>query len=171
MLGLDHSYSDLGTEYGDPYDVMSDDGTYSISTPYGQGSPEMNVMNKEWVGFLPASRIQTLTADGKKLRTTYINIAAINRPEVNAPLSVKIYYPSTVGSYFTVEFREPTGWDAGMPNSGVLIHDYRVGKSLLKTNPVQLFTPSTAAFSSSGVTIQTTYIDDVNGYAQIKLTY
>ena len=51
-----------------------------------------------------------------------IKLAALNRPDVKGYLMAKITGP---GGVRTIEFRQSTRWDRGLPGDAVLIHEIR----------------------------------------------
>jgi hypothetical protein len=61
-------------------------------------------------------------------------LAAINRPEANGYLAIKI--PISTGKAdhaFFVEFRQKSFWDIAIPQDAILIHEYESGESFLQT--------------------------------------
>jgi len=78
------------------------------------------------MGWLPGSRVHTFGADGRGAAT--ITLAALNHPEAGGALLVRVPFdPGDPFHYYTVEFRKNDGWDAGLPNSTVLIHEVKAG--------------------------------------------
>ena len=134
--GLPHAYDDLNNIYGDGYDVlggMGDPGWFRFVTPYfGDGGPSLNAPNKLRLGWLPANRVATLVPS-TTAQTRTLTVAAINRPEANGVLQVKVRFPGVAGDsrYYSVEFRRKDGWDRSIPRETVLIHEYRDGISYL----------------------------------------
>jgi hypothetical protein len=130
-----HSYDDTQNdsggapgEYGDRWDIMSAANVWSFTgfnmEPSG---PEMNAPYKLRMLFLSSSRVLTLTPNSAGRQTTVVSIAALNRPEANGALMVKIPINNNGVSdhYFAVEFRQKSGWDTGIPQDAVLIHEVK----------------------------------------------
>ncbi len=139
-LGWDHSFDDTDRknsswsapgEYFDYWDIMSAMAVYDFAHPQGgTAGPEMNAPYKTKAGFIPAQRITTLYP-GTTQQTWRWNVAAINRPEGNGSLMVRIGADNN--NYYTVEYRIPGGWDQAIPRSTVLVHRVTNGVSYLIT--------------------------------------
>ena len=134
-MDLVHSFSDDPTyrnapwaqigEYDDPWDMMSYANVFSRKAdPFGYGGPGMNSYHLDRMGWLPRSRILTLGADGVGRRT--VTLAALTHAEAAGFLHVRIPFdPADLFHYYTVEFRRNDGWDTGIPNDVVLIHEVK----------------------------------------------
>ena len=120
---LDHSYSARpDVVYGDQWDIMSAMNCWTTPSKFGKTGPGMNAFNLKKVGGLPDYRIsKTVRAVG----TSTITLAALIRPEANGYLMAQI--PPMPGSttYYTVEYRQKKGWDAGIPADTLLLHEVR----------------------------------------------
>ncbi len=132
---LNHSFNDRGITYGDRWDVMSAFDVASFTNaqslvPMAPQGPELNAAYKAWMGFLPESRMLTLSPIQSHPLTFTVQLAALNRPEASGFLAVKIQLPITAGSGIAehavfVEFRQKTFWDRNIPNDMVvLLHEY-----------------------------------------------
>ncbi|MBI3950446.1 MAG: hypothetical protein HY314_08340 [Acidobacteria bacterium] len=134
--GLDHSFDDSGVvydpgsdgrpgAYGDGWDIMSAM-TFAGSNPtfagrFGASGPGLNAPNLDKLGWLAANRV--VTWDGP---SQTINLAALNHPEASGYLMAKVPFDAAnPNHYYTVEFRRQTGWDKGIPQDTVLIHEVR----------------------------------------------
>jgi hypothetical protein len=134
-IGLNHSFSDdsgyrnaewsAPGEYDDEWDIMSWAHTHSTLTPsFGAAGPGLNAYHVDRMGWLPRGRILTFGADGTISRR--VTIAPLNRPEKPGALLVRVPFdPADPFHYYTVEYRQNRGWDAGIPRSTVLIHEIR----------------------------------------------
>jgi hypothetical protein len=134
VLGLPHSFNTSGLrieqgsgpgEYGDPWDVMSALSVFFMQTGrFGPGGPGLNVPHLIALGRLPPQRVwrpAEISAEEQ-----YILLSALNHPEGKGFLAACVDAPGTVGiHHYTVEFRRKTGWDAGIPQDIVLIHELR----------------------------------------------
>jgi len=126
-LGLQHSWSaHPDVEYGDPWDIMS---AFSVqSSPSGRYSPigpGLNAPTLNRLGWLGEDRVLTHTpGHGFQFPATrQIQLAALNRPEINLPLMIRVLTPDRI---YTVEFRQQAGWDHGMQQpDAVFIHELR----------------------------------------------
>ncbi len=125
-FGLHHSWSAKpDTEYGDRWDIMSafntDSATIGLYVPVG---PRLNAATVHRMEWLPEDRVLThVPGRGILYRGTQtIRVAALQRPDINLPLMIKVHTPERI---YTVEFRQKRGWDRGMPQDAVLIHELR----------------------------------------------
>jgi hypothetical protein len=71
---------------------------------------------------MPDDRIRMVIPGRATLAGGTIKLAALNRPDVKGYLMAKIAGP---GAVRTVEFRQRTKWDRGLPGDAVLIHEIR----------------------------------------------
>jgi len=140
-FGWGHSFDDTDRktnpdwsgpgEYWDHWDIMSAMNVHTFSHPQGfTAGPEMNAPYRTKQSFIPTHRILRLTQDDIA-QGTRINIAALNHPEANGPLMVRIGADDT--NYYTIEYRMQSGWDQGIPNATVLVHRVTNGVSYLIT--------------------------------------
>lgn len=148
--GLGHAHcAGRKDDYCCPWDIMgtgvaaytpSSDGRFKYATaadhfpPLGPGlcAPQL-----QRLGWMPADRVKTVTPGIPAMAGGTIKLAALNRPDVKGYLMAKIVGP---GGVRTVEFRQPTKWDRGLPGNAVLMHqiggdgepfflgDYRAGQ-------------------------------------------
>ncbi len=136
VFGLDHSF---GTEpipcasgdgrpgaYCDKWDIMSAANVFTFNNAFGGNGPGLNAPYLDKLGCVPINRIWT--PPSADFRGT-VRLAALNHPEAPGPLMIKIPRLSgsnpSVSTSYTAEFRRKTGWDAGIPNDAVLIHEVR----------------------------------------------
>jgi hypothetical protein len=183
-MGLDHSFSDdpnyrnadwaqIG-EYDDQWDVMSWANVFGTGTArFGSGGPGLNGYHMDEMGWLGRNRIHTFGANGQTAAT--FTLAALNSPATTGHLLVRIPFdPADPYRYYTVEFRRNTGWDAGIGNSIVLIHEIRKNANgryytyLLRErtaarNPIQ-------RLNANGVTITINSINAANNQAIVTIT-
>jgi hypothetical protein len=172
-IGLSHSFSNdpgyrnatwaqIG-EYDNPWDLMSAANVYVDPTgAFGGGPPLLDAHHIDEMGWLPKSRILTLAADGVATRT--VTLAALTHPEASGYLLARVPFDgSDPFHFYTVEYRTPDGWDAGIPSGIVLINEVKYDSAdsdyhtyLLRT--LGSFTgtgngPPVQSVSSGGVTI------------------
>ena len=134
--GLDHTFDEAAVSYdpnsdgrpgayGDGWDIMSAM-TFGNSNPvfagtYGNSGPGLTTLNLDKLGWLTADRISTWDGTSKT-----VTLAAVNHPEANGFLMTKVPIDAAnPNHYYSVEFRRKTGWDAGIPQDTVLIHELR----------------------------------------------
>jgi len=128
-MGLPHTFSDTTppTEYGDPWDIMSATNVHSYqASRYGTSGPALCAPYRMTLGSMPPDRVFVAGANGRA--TEHVTLAALDSPHLHEPLVVKVpvaVSPGDPDRYFTVEVRRKVGWDRGIPNDVVLIHDVR----------------------------------------------
>ena len=128
--GWKHSFDDTDRqnatwsqpgEYFDHWDIMSAMAVRTFKNSQGLTSgPEMNAPYKMKKAFIPQHRIHSLTSPATEITPATYNIAAINRPEANGLLMLRI--GGNDDNYYTVEFRQKSGWDRGIDKDAVLVH-------------------------------------------------
>jgi hypothetical protein len=139
-FGYGHSYDDSGRqaiwwsgvgEYYDHWDIMSAMNVYSFTNYAGLTSgPDMNAQLKLQGAFLPAQR-QTRLTPATAVQQATLDLAAINHPEGNGQLMVRIGADDS--NYYTVEYRDRSLFDQGIPQNTVLVHNVRSGVPYLIT--------------------------------------
>ncbi len=124
-FGLGHTwFARPDEEYGDPWDIMSAMNVHIFKNKFGLNGPGMNAFNLKKLGCIPADRIWN--SNGAASSQT-ITLAALNQYDANGYLMAWIApapgSASKTGYY--VEFRRKKGWDAGIPQDAVLVHEVR----------------------------------------------
>lgn len=117
------------SDYGDFLDVMSCEGCYGAPGIKGNGPPGLNAVQLDSAQWIPAAR-EVRDFDNSTCAQRTMTLAALNHPEAagfleaRIPAAVAINHAteSTVTDYYTLEFRERSGWDAGIRLDGVVIH-------------------------------------------------
>lgn len=138
-FGLNHSFDTSGIkcdpnaapgEYCDKWDLMSAGNTYKFAfndfdVPSCPGcnvnGPGLDVPNLLRLGWLPSTRIATYHVGGV---SQVVKLAALSHPSASGALTVKLV-GSNPDDYYTVEYRQKDGWDAGIPVSAVLVQEYK----------------------------------------------
>jgi hypothetical protein len=134
-LGMPHSWN-TQCEYCDPFDIMSAMATYQFDWPhYPSAGPGPNLPNLLFLGWennpslaytvIPSWRIAKFNMFGPQ---QIVPLSALSHPLASGALGLEIM-SNTPGQIYTVEYRQADGWDAGLPNNGVLVHEVKVGKS------------------------------------------
>jgi hypothetical protein len=135
------------TDYQDCYDVMSFDvcRNYSASLYTFQGdfgaagvlndstpaavSPGLDAINLDFQNWMPGGR--TYNFNNSSCTQTTQDLAALNHPEatgdmeIRIPASLTIPIPkskTTTSDYYTIELRDKSLWDRGIPQNAVLLH-------------------------------------------------
>lgn len=176
-LGYGHSFDDSGRriiswagigEYYDRWDIMSAMNVISFAGLRGTSGPEMNAAFKAQNAFIPAQRITRLSPTTTS-QTATLDVAAINRPEGNGALMVRI--GSDDSDYHTVEYRMPSGWDQGLARATVLIHRVRAGVPYLVQDGSPAYAAERLVGSSRSFTVGTrTVTVRVNSFATAGFT-
>jgi hypothetical protein len=138
-LGYNHSrkLSTSTTDYADCYDIMSAYDTCSFSGDFGLSNlgsvnaaagPGITSIYLDRQGWLDSSRVFDL--DNSACNQTTMDLVALNQNGVSGkfvariPASIVINTPgstTTTSDKYWLEYREATGWDAGVP-PGVILH-------------------------------------------------
>jgi hypothetical protein len=177
---LPHSCSaNPDTVYGDKWDLMSFKGTYQFPIQFkdtqGNATVGLNARNLEALNAVPAGRAWVMiTPDFSE----QIILDPLNQPPIgnHGVLIVKILAnatqpPRANGSSYTVEFRRRAGWDRGIPEDAVLIHEVR-------SNNVSYLQPTLGSRFTSGqefvtpdpkVFIRIVGIDSTLGTATLRI--
>ncbi len=152
-------------EYFDSWDIMSARNVHEFMT--GQGfvaGPGLNAPYRTFQSFIAPQRILRLSANDIT-QGVRLNIAALDRPEANGPLMVRI--GSDDSNYFTIEYRIKRGWEQGIPQSTVLVHQVKNGTSYLITSGATERLPgSISQFAADGHKFTLT----VHGFADVGYT-
>jgi Gametolysin peptidase M11 len=170
-FGLDHSWHGYPDQvYGDRWDIMSAMNVLTFTGAYGAPTgPGLNAPYLERIGCLPAARVWTPSAPS----ITSVNLAALNQPEAQGHLAVKIparfNNPTRTNSYF-VEFRQRRGWDRGLPGDVVLVHEVRPNGLSYLLDP-QIVVGTTSVFNSADgeVTVTLTGNDVIASRATVQI--
>src|SRR5207253_2328183 len=116
--GLQHSRSAQGTvesgDYGDPYDIMSGAECQGFYGPYGLAGPGLSAANMRGRGWLDESRVRHLNKATDRFPVT-VTLRPLYARALPGHLAVSI--EDTI-----IEFRDPVGFDAGLPKPVVLVH-------------------------------------------------
>jgi hypothetical protein len=136
-LGLQHSGGWDGNDYGDAYCVMSNLSTYLFSALKKTGARPDNsnveplyfkqlgpmcaaatLYNQDLAGFRNSGCVRLIPASARDAHQP-ITLKALSKASVGDPVLAVI---DVDGDTWTVEYRVPTGWDQGLPQSAVLVH-------------------------------------------------
>jgi len=180
-FGLPHSFAaNPDREYGDGWDVMSF-ATTTFQFPIqfrgtqGDATVGLNARNLEALNAVPVGRAWIPAGADFSERIT---LDALNQLPMgnHGPLMVKIpanatQPPRANDSSYTVEFRRKAGWDRGIPEDAVLIHEVRTNRlSYLQpgiwgrfTNGQEFVTPDPKVF------IRVASIDSTTGTATLRI--
>jgi len=170
-VGLEHSWSNDttwkdaswagGGEYDNPWDLMSAANVYVDPTgAFGGGPPFLDAHHLDEMGWIGKSRILTLGDDGVLSRT--VTLAALTHPEASGDLMVRVPFDANDRfHYYTVEYRTPDSWDAGIPASIVMINEVQNNGSYYQTTLIRQLGsyagtgngPPVQSLSANGVTI------------------
>ncbi len=135
LLRIDHSRTlsqqPSQDDYGDYYDIGSCAQCYGTNNPWGlftTGGPGVNSVQMDTAGWIAANRKTRL--DNTACRQQTVQLAALNQPtatgflkaEIPASIFIQKIGTSTTTDLYAFEFREKSGWDAGIPADGVVVH-------------------------------------------------
>lgn len=125
VYGLDHSKADGSTaEYGDPWDVMSNDNIFEASHPnpkFQNMGPILNAANMAGRDWLDENRVWNVSSPDFD---TVIQLRPLVRYDLPGFLAARI-------GEFLVEFRVNKGWDGGILEPAVLVHRFEDNTSYL----------------------------------------
>jgi hypothetical protein len=117
-LGLNHSSSTTDVVYEDHFDIMSAMRVHTFQDSLGRVTgPGAAAINLENLGHLHRSRVW----HGWPLNPQTIQLAALNRADVDGYLAARVAFPLPFDPPFYLEYREPTAWDQGLPGPRVLV--------------------------------------------------
>ena len=121
-FGLPHSSYDRAVVYDNPWDVMSQD-RYNCAAAtdpaYGCMAQHTIAYHKDMLAWIPGPRKTTVGAGG---------VATITLEDLAVPASVHFQMATipiggSATSFYTVEARRFSGYDAKLPDQGVVIHN------------------------------------------------
>jgi hypothetical protein len=205
-LGLPHSYDDSSGdcgggpgEYCDPWDIMSALRTYTfagnnwlVEGNAASAGPGMSAPNLLKMGWLPTDLVETLQwpDDGSEQTST---LRALSHPAFVDGQKMAIGVPAggagPFDGYYTVEYRQADGWDAGfasdanapfaakLQGGAVLVHQYRaagtpVARLMETANSGALVTNQRLTVSAPGgltFHVQVNAIDTRQGTASVTI--
>jgi hypothetical protein len=106
-------------DYCDPWDLMGNNQTFNnTASRFGRSGSGLSAANLSWLGWVKEDRIYTVNAARSTSET--IKLAALSEPKAPGYLMARIVAPDRI---FTVEYRQRTGWDRGLPGDAVVIHE------------------------------------------------
>lgn len=186
-LGLQHSYAFPTTNcqfptgvYCDPFDEMSDFTPFQFFNPNyppevaentGGAGPGFNVPNLLFLKAMPKNYISTYQVGST---TQSFNVSALSQPNAWAPLVIEIIGNDPT-DFYTVEYRQTSGWDQGLPVNLVLIHEYKnnqIPYSFLQVGPRSggWAVGDTWTNSTLGVSVAVTHINPSIGTADVTVS-
>ena len=188
-IGMNHSWSNDITwrdvswagpgEYDNPWDLMSAANVYVDPTmAFGGGPPDLDAHHLDEMGWIPKSRILTLGVDGILSRT--VTLAALTHSSASGSLLVRIPFdPADRFHYYTVEYRTPDSWDAGIPAAIVMINEVKNNGSYYQTTlQRELGTfagtgngPPVQSLNANGVTISVTATSGDHATITVSTTF
>lgn len=152
-------------QYGDKWDIMSARNVFTFQNERGmEMGPEMNGLLRLKAGWIPSHRLLTLDSSAEPHT---ISLAALNKPENNGPLLLRIGRNDS--NYYTIEFRQKVGYDAGIPRDTVLVHQCLDQRSILITGNGAERLPGSEYRFANGMTLQVKSFTG-NGIAEVKVT-
>ncbi len=144
-LGMPHSFDTSGQicsantlpgEYRDPWDMMSSQCTEAFRNPNypntnltqvkqgitASAGPGMSLPNLLHMGWIATPQLSSYSVY-QPPKT--VKLKALSHPTAAGVLGAVITpNPKLPDNFYTVEYRQADGWDAGLPENGVMIHRY-----------------------------------------------
>jgi hypothetical protein len=156
---------------------MSSARVFMFKDRFGDNGPGLNAFHLKQLGCIPEHRVWT--SDGKAGSQT-ITLAALN--EFNADGYLLASVPPAPGSgsntSYLVEFRRKKGWDAGIPQDTVLVHEERgngIGYLLSRTDraddaSIQVLAGQKFTIARRNVTIKALSFNAKSSTARVSIT-
>src|SRR5712691_558118 len=141
-FGYSHSraLSTSTTDYNDCYDIMSFDScNFNFQGDFGAAGvlndplpaavgPGLDAINLDIQGWMPTGR--AFNFSNSSCTQTTRDVAALNHPEasgdmeIRVPAALTIPNPggTTTSDYYTIELRDKSLWDRGLPQNSILLH-------------------------------------------------
>lgn len=113
--------------YQNKYDIMSANNIHTFTTAsFGKAGPNlMPFFQMNELDTLPSHKyLKSINSDGSQKKST-IKLTSVSRPE--SPNYIAGDFTTYKGVRYTVELRTKEGWDAGIPEQGIIIN--RIGGS------------------------------------------
>lgn len=150
-LQIDSSANCTFSEYGDNYDTMGYWNSFQWNAP-----------QKTVTGWIGSTNIKTVTSNGT-YSLGYSEIAGGSLPQ-----AIKILKPDT-GEYYYFGYRQPKGFDAGLPagitgGAQVFLWDGSLQTKLLDATPGN-------GFADASLSDGTSFTDPVNGITVTQLSH
>ena len=178
VLGLGHSYDtpdrknaswSAPGEYFDPWDIMSAMAIYGFSNTNGlTAGPDLNASSKILMGWMPTKDVQWINLSDLSSIPLSLTLDRYDQPNRAHPLVVGV--PLEDGRFYTVEFRLKSGWDRGIPRSGVMIHRVERNGTRPYIMPGGAYQPGEVFTSDEGLHLEILAIDIVAGTTTITLS-
>ncbi len=196
IYGVNDSASDDpdpgSRRHGDPWDLMSCYACKTTAGVGGAGGPAFNAGNRMMLNLLPAARTQLLTPTSAR-QTVTVRLAMLDRPEagvtgdhgsafqaIRIPISGGIpecspgYDCNATGNYYTVELRQPRGWDAAFTQDAVFVHKVSpmiAHQSILKGGPAAGELLAGTTYDDGVIRVRVDSIDSARSVATLTITY
>jgi chitodextrinase len=145
-----YSKSCTSNEYGDPFDIMGGNGSYSSTF-------HVNNWHRRQIGALTTADQQTITANGNYT-------VAVAQVAGGTPRILRVALPS--GDFYYLEYRRPYGLFDPFSSSAPVVNGVSIRLAPnTKRIPSQLIdtTPETTSFNDAALAAGKTFSDTVNG--------
>jgi len=129
-LGLPHSTGPYGFNYDNFWDVMSYWGAAVTDPDFGILGTHTIAYHKDMLGWLPSQARQTV-APGSQVTIRMERTALPSKPNL---LMAKVPVAGSATRYYTLEYRQRVGYDRGLWDDGVIIHDIDTGRYEVNIN-------------------------------------
>jgi hypothetical protein len=118
-FGLSHSMGVSTDEFGNAWDVMSQDGQWWPDAHYNPPPQHMIAYHKDTLGWIEAHRKYVVADEG----TVAITLERLAQPGASGYLLAQIPIAGSAEHFYTVEARRMAGFDALLPADAVVIHE------------------------------------------------
>jgi len=129
-LGLPHSTGPYGFNYDNFWDVMSYWGAAVTDADFGILGTHTIAYHKEMLGWLPEQARQTV-APGNQVT---IRMERLALPSKQGFLMAKVPIAGSANRSYTLEYRQRAGYDRGLWDDGLIIHDIDTGRYEVNIN-------------------------------------
>lgn len=144
------------SEYGNTYDIM------------GFGYKQFNAPHKVAVGWMPESKVQTITTNGS------YTITPTEISSTTLPQALRIRKNNT-NEYYYVQYRQPLGFDSGLINSPHVIKGATIevwnGNQFNKTKLLFLGPPTASFYYEEALPDGGVFIDPLNNIEIRQLSH
>jgi hypothetical protein len=106
-------------EFGNAWDVMSQDGQWWPDAHYNPPPQHMIAYHKDTLGWIEAHRKYVVADEG----TVAITLERLAQPGASGYLLAQIPIAGSAEHFYTVEARRMAGFDALLPADAVVIHE------------------------------------------------
>jgi M6 family metalloprotease-like protein len=157
-FGLAHSLAGQNEEYGNVWDMMSQDGPCFSDPVYGPVAQHMIAFDKDRLGWIAPERKFLVPEHSEST----IMLEQLAQPGPGGYLMAQIPIDGSSSHFYTVEARRRSGYDAHLPGDAVLIHEADTERAL-PAHLVSRFANEQATAFAGMWTVGTRFLDREHG--------